>query len=113
MPTPYSPSGGSVTPCLAISSAEQLVRDLDQDPGAVAGQRIGAGRPAMGQVPQDLEPLLDDRMALLALDVRDEADAAGVVSPRPGRTNPVLRAGSSVSLAHLLLPRRPRQMLTV
>ena len=79
MPTPYSPSGGSVTPCLAISSRKKLIRDLDQNAGAVACQRIGADRAAMGEVAQDLQALLDDGVALRALDVRDEADAAGVV----------------------------------
>ena len=34
---------------------------------------------AVGQIAQDLQPLLDDRVAFLALDVRNEADAAGVV----------------------------------
>jgi len=33
----------------------------------------------MGQVAQDLQALLDDRVALLALDVGDEADASCVV----------------------------------
>src|SRR5262245_5306269 len=33
----------------------------------------------MGEVAQDLEPLLDDAVGLLALHVDDEADAAGVV----------------------------------
>jgi len=34
----------------------------------------------MVEVFEDLQTLLDDFMALLALDVRDEADATGVVS---------------------------------
>ena len=59
--------------------AEERVGNLDQDAGAVAGERIGADRAAMGEVAQDLQTLLDDRVAFLALDVRDEADAAGVV----------------------------------
>ncbi len=48
-------------------------------PRAVAGQRIGADRAAMIQVEQDLQPLLDQIVALVTLDMRDEADAAGVV----------------------------------
>ena len=92
MPTPYSPSGGSVMPCLRHLLAEEPVRNLDQDAGAVAGQRVGADRAAVGQVLQDLQALLDDGVALRALDVRDEADAAGVVFV--GRVVETLLAGS-------------------
>ena len=59
--------------------AVQRVGHLDQDAGAVAHQLVGAHGAAMVQVFQDLQPLLDDGVALLALDVRDEADAAGVM----------------------------------
>jgi hypothetical protein len=59
--------------------AKETVRNLDQDPGAVALQRVGANGAAVRQILQDLEALLDDFMRLLALDVGDEADAAGVV----------------------------------
>jgi hypothetical protein len=79
MPTPYSPGGGRVTPCALHLGAVEVVRDLDQDAGAVAEQRVRAGRPAMVQVQQDLQTLLDDVVALRPLDVGDEADAAGVV----------------------------------
>ena len=66
---------------LAHFLAEEPVRNLDQDAGAVAGQRVGADGAAMGEVLQDQQPLLDDGVALRALDVRDEADATGVVFP--------------------------------
>ena len=59
--------------------AQEHVGQLDQDAGAVALQRIGAGRAAMGEVAEDRERLRDDRMRLLALDVGDEPEAAGVV----------------------------------
>ena len=55
------------------------VRDLAQHAGAVADQRIRADRPAMGQVDEDLQALLDDPVGLAAVQVADEADAAGVV----------------------------------
>ena len=42
-------------------------------------QWIGARRAAVREVVQDREALLDDVVGLLALDVRDEAHAAGVV----------------------------------
>ncbi len=59
--------------------AQEGVRHLDQDAGAVARQRIGADGAAVRQVLQYLQPLLDDGVGFFALDVRDEADAAGVV----------------------------------
>ncbi len=58
--------------------AVELVRDLDQDTGTVAHQRVGADRAAVIQVFQDLQALQDDLMALLALDMSNHADAAGV-----------------------------------
>ena len=58
---------------------EKLVRNLDQDAGAVAGFRIAAAGAAMRQVDQDLDALLDDVVRALALDVRDKADTAGIV----------------------------------
>ena len=58
---------------------EELVRDLDEHARPVALERIGAGRPAVREIREDLEPLRDDFAALLALDVGDEAEAAGVV----------------------------------
>src|SRR5690606_23988195 len=57
---------------------EELVRDLQHHAGAVAGQRIAAARAAVLEVAQDLQPLLDDVVGLLAAHVDDEADAAGV-----------------------------------
>ena len=47
--------------------------------GAVAGERIAAAGAAVRQVDQDLQPLPDDLVALLAVHVDDEADAAGIV----------------------------------
>ncbi len=79
MPTPYSPGGGRFTPCFAISSRKNCVGNLDQDAGAVAHQRVRADRAPVVEVLQDLQALLDDGVALVALDVGDEADAAGVV----------------------------------
>ena len=79
MPTPYSPGGGSVKPSVGALAREELVRNLDQDAGAVAGFRIAAAGAAMRQVDQDLQSLEDDVVRLLALDVDHETDAAGVV----------------------------------
>jgi hypothetical protein len=55
------------------------VGQLQQDARAIAGVAVGAGGRAVGQPLEDLQPALDDAARLLALDVRDEAHAAGVV----------------------------------
>ena len=59
--------------------AQELIGNLDQDSGAVPHQRISAHGAAVIEILQDQQPLLDDRMALLALDVRHKTDPAGVV----------------------------------
>jgi hypothetical protein len=59
--------------------AQERIRSLDQDAGAVAEQRIVAGGATVLEVLQDLQALLDDRVALAIPDVDDETDATGVV----------------------------------
>ena len=61
------PAGGKVKPSLAHSRREELVRDLNEDAGAVAGLRIAAARAAMRQVDQDLDALGDDVVRVLPL----------------------------------------------
>ena len=56
---------------------EEVVRDLHQNAGAIAGARIGADRAAMFEIAEDRKRVLDDLVRLAALDVGDEADAAG------------------------------------
>ncbi len=56
-----------------------LVGNLQQDARAVAHQRIGADSAPVVEVVQDAQALLNDIVALLALDVRHEADAARIV----------------------------------
>ncbi len=63
----------------AAGLAEQLVGDLGQDAGPVAGIRVAPLRAAVIQVPQHGERLGDDLVAAASGQVRDEADAAGVV----------------------------------
>ena len=59
--------------------AEELIGNLQQDARAVAHQRVSADGAPVVEVVQDTQALLDDLVALLALDVSDEADAASVV----------------------------------
>ena len=64
---------------LGALAREELVRDLDQHAGAVAGFRIAAARSAMRQVDQDLDALDDNVVRFLTVKVDDEAHAAGIV----------------------------------
>ena len=59
--------------------AQEAVRHLHEDAGAVAGRGFAAAGAAVQQVHQDPQPLLDNRVRAAALDVDDEADAAGIV----------------------------------
>ena len=61
--------------------AIESIRNLDQDAGAIAAQGIGPHGAAMVEVLQDQQRLLDECVTRLALDVRDESHAAGVVLP--------------------------------
>src|ERR1035441_2145844 len=61
---------------------EECVRNLHQDAGAVAGARIGADRAAMFEIAENADRVRDDLMRLLALDIGDEADAAGILLQR-------------------------------
>src|SRR5688572_32539136 len=58
--------------------AEEAIPRLDQDAGAVAGVRLAAAGPAVLEVDEHLQRLLDDVVRALPLDVHDEPDAAGV-----------------------------------
>ena len=58
---------------------EEGMRHLQQDAGAVAGVDLAAAGAAMIEVLEDLDALLDDGVRFAALDVHDEADAAGVM----------------------------------
>jgi hypothetical protein len=55
------------------------VRHLDQDARAVAGQRVATRGAPVHEVPEDLDPLLDDVVRGLTLDVGHETGAAGIV----------------------------------
>src|SRR5690606_13480020 len=86
---------------------QELVRHLQEHASAVAGVRLGAAGPAVIEIRQDLEPLLQDLVRFSAFRIDDEADAAGVmficwvVQPLlfwPGR--PITTLSVSVSRAH-------------
>ena len=55
------------------------MRDLQQNPGAVACAGVGGNRTSMRQVLEELQRFRDDVAGANAMDVRDEADSARVV----------------------------------
>ena len=59
--------------------AQEPVRHLHHDAGAVAGVDLAAARAAMREVHQHLQRLADDVVRFAAFHVHDEADAAGVM----------------------------------
>ena len=82
--------------CRALAT-QQRVRDLDEQAGAVAGLGIAAAGTAMTEIHEDLDASLHHVVGGLAGDVRDEADAAGVVLE--GRViEPLLSRHSGVHL---------------
>jgi hypothetical protein len=76
---------------------EELVRHLNKDAGAVARVNFRAAGAAVIEIRQNLQALLEDLVRLAALDIDDEADAAGVVFEP--RIIQALFAGTSVLLA--------------
>ena len=61
-----------------VLGTEEGIGELHQDPRPVARVLVAAARPAMLEVPQDLQAAQDGRMALPAAQVGHEPDAAGV-----------------------------------
>jgi hypothetical protein len=56
-----------------------LIRQLDQNARAVAHQLVGTDRAAMGEILQDEQALLNDRMTFMAFYMGDKTDAAGIM----------------------------------
>ena len=64
---------------MADMLAEEILRDLDMDAGAVAGLAVGIDSAAMPQRLERADRGRDDGAARLAVKRRDEAHAAGIV----------------------------------
>src|SRR5205814_2856082 len=64
---------------LATHTAQMRVGKLYQDACTVALQRIGTGRSTMGEIFENLERLLDDRVTFLTFDMGDEAQTTRVM----------------------------------
>src|SRR6185312_2080271 len=67
---------------------EEVVRDLNENTSAVAGQRVRADRAAMLEVLENLERAFDDGVRFLALEIGDESHTARVpLEPRIEKTS--------------------------
>ena len=64
---------------LAALPRKELVWDLEENAGAVAGLGIASAGPAVRQVEQHLDSLTYDFVTFVAANVGDESDSAGVV----------------------------------
>jgi hypothetical protein len=64
---------------LGAHAAQKNMRNLDQDPGAIAGILLAATGPAMHEVPEYRQRVRHDSMRTTTLYIHDETDAAGVV----------------------------------
>ena len=71
------PVAGGVTGA-ADMIAEKVLRDFDQDAGAVPGHAVGIDRASVPQRLQSLDPGFDNLAARLAVDRGDQTDAAGI-----------------------------------
>ena len=100
------PDGRQRNAKFSARTAEKEVGQLDQDAGAVALERVGAGRATVGQVFKNPQSMLDDRMVLSALDMRDKAQSARVVFAVQGRTFPGFGAAMA-SMQQMCVPRCP------
>ena len=78
MPTPSLVAAGRL-PLLAKIFLEELLRDLDMDAGAVAGLAVGIDGAAMPDRLQRRDAGLHHLPPRLAVDGRDESDAAGIM----------------------------------
>jgi hypothetical protein len=73
---------------------KELVWDLEENAGAVAGLRIASAGPAVSQVEQHLDSLVYDVVTFVAANVSYESDPAGVMLLR--RMIQTLGGGSTI-----------------
>ena len=81
-PTAYSPGSGRVKPSLAASLAKNLCGICTRMPAPSPARGSAPTAPRCSRLQQDGERVLDDLVRLAALDVGDEADAAGILVER-------------------------------
>lgn len=72
-------NGGQGEAEITSRNPQELVGDLNQYPGAITHQSIRARSAAMGQIRQNAQALLHNRMGFCPVDIGDESDATGVM----------------------------------
>jgi hypothetical protein len=77
----FARTGQSETKLFALAR-EELVRNLNQNTGAVAGFGIATARTPVRQVNEDLNTLLNNCVALLTANAGHETHATGVMLMR-------------------------------
>jgi len=70
---------GQVDPDLGAGFLEEAMGDLEEQPRAIAGAGVAAGRATVRQVLEEAQAHSDEIMRLLPLHVRHETDPAGIV----------------------------------
>jgi hypothetical protein len=70
---------GKRDPGLFCAALEECVWDLNENSSAVTHGRVGSDRTAMVEFGKNLEAHTHELVTLLAVHVRDEPDAAGIV----------------------------------
>ena len=78
-PDAVKPGSGEFDPERRAPGLEEVVGDLDEDPGAVPGVVLAPAGPPVVQVDQGGDPVADQPVRLPPLEVDDEPDPAGVV----------------------------------
>ncbi len=81
MPTPYAPVRAVQNPAAALAR-EKLVRNLEENAGAIPGFGIASAVAAVRQVEQHLDSLSDDVVTFAPTNVGDKPDPAGVMLVR-------------------------------
>ena len=61
---------------LGADCGQEVVRDLDEDAGAVAGVLFRTARAAVFEVEKDLDAVADDLVGLASLQIDNEANPA-------------------------------------
>src|SRR5262245_2696182 len=79
MPDPVLAGPGKSKTLPAAFLSQEFVRDLDEDACAVAGLGIGTDSATVLEITEYAEGVRHDLVSLAALQISDEADAAGVV----------------------------------
>ena len=97
MPTAYSPGAGKLEIRASRTRAQKTCVESESECPRHRRFRDRSRRPAMRQVDQDLNTLLDNLMALLATNTGDEAHAAGIVLVSPDHKDPAPAASRFLS----------------